>query len=88
MLTSIQANQTKILKKNHVGGEGDNRAVTELGFAHITTKTWAYFEFLDFSDFFLLKVSSPPGQTFLKIRWEIIFCLLNFFNTDINAKKT
>ena len=41
-------------------GRGDNRAVTELSFAHITTTTWAYSRVLDFSEFFLAKKTGPP----------------------------
>ena len=34
-------------------GVGDNRAVTEIGFAHVTTKTWAYLEMFDFFRIFV-----------------------------------
>ena len=32
----------KYIAKYYVTIGGDTRAVTELGFGHVTTKTWAY----------------------------------------------
>ena len=49
---------------------GDNRAVTELGFAHDTTKTWAYLgKFGFFRNFLVTNLAPPPKKkkiTFLK----------------------
>ena len=45
---------------SHVLGRGDNRAVTELGFAHVTTKTWAYSEVFDFLRKKIWRKNCPP----------------------------
>ena len=44
-------------------GRGDNRGVTKLGFAHVTTKTLAYLGVFGlFSFFLLLNLAPPPPQ--------------------------
>ena len=45
----------------HVKGGGDNRAATELGFRHVTTKTWAYSGVFGFRIFFVTKSVPPPS---------------------------
>ena len=59
---------------NQLGG-GDKRAVTELGFAHVTTKSLAYLGmFSFFRKKFFKKNAPPPRQNhILKIQWEIPF---------------
>ena len=66
-------------------GEGGNRAVTHLVFAHVTTKTYAYLGVFGFFRIFLLINNAPPPRPnhILKIQWEIR--LLTFLNTDRNA---
>ena len=44
-----------------VGG-GDKWALMELSFTKVTTKTWAHSRRLSFFRFFLLQLSTPPGQ--------------------------
>ena len=70
-------------------GRGDNRAVTELGFAHVTTKTWVYsgvFSF--FRNFCWQKKLSPPHQNhFLKIQWEIHFLERHFLGRNTPKQK-
>ena len=47
-----------------LGRGGDNRAVTELGFTHVTTKTWAYLGMFGFfRNFFGHKFSPPPAKS-------------------------
>ena len=41
-------------------GRGDNRAVTELGFAHVTTKTWAYSRVFGFFRKKIRQENCPP----------------------------
>ena len=41
-------------------GSDDNRASTQSSFTHVTTNTWAYSQYLDFSDFFLDEKRCPP----------------------------
>ena len=62
--------------------------MTDLGFAHFTTKTWAYLGMFGFSRFFFgHKFSpSPHGQiTFWKYNGKYIF--FTFLNTEQNAPK-
>ena len=68
-------------------GGGDKRAVTELGFAHVTTKSLAYLGMFGFfRNFFFCKKMPPPRPNHhFKIQWEIHF--LSFLNTDRNAPK-
>ena len=49
-----------ILKSQWSRGEGDNRALTELGFAHVTTKTWAYLGVFGFFRKMFVKKMPPP----------------------------
>ena len=49
-------------------GRGDNRAVTDLGFAHVTTKTWAYLGvFGSFRNFAQLLSVIPLWNKSLKV---------------------
>ena len=67
-------------------GGWDKRAVTELGFAHVTTKSWAYFGVFGFFRKKFRRKNCPPHPNhFLKIQWEIHF--FTFLNTDQNAPK-
>ena len=43
-----------------ISGRGDNRAVTEFGFAHVTTKTWAYLGVFGFIRKIFVKKKMPP----------------------------
>ena len=63
---------------------GDNRSVTELIFAHISTKIWAYSVVFDF---FRKKIwqKTVPQNHFLKIQWEMIF--FTFFIWTKSLKK-
>ena len=49
-------------------GRGDNKAVTELSFAHVTTKTWTYSRVLAFSEKknLLKKLSPTPPKSLFK----------------------
>ena len=60
-------------------GRGDNRAVTELGFAHVNTKTYAYLGVLGFfkKNFANKKCPPPQPNPIFKTQYEIHF--LNFF---------
>ena len=65
-------------------GGRDNRAVTELSFGHVTTKTSAYSgEFGFFRKKILQKENPPHPNHFFKMQWEIHF--LTLLNTDRNA---
>ena len=44
---------------------GDNRAVKQQGFAHVTAETWA--------NFWVFGFFTPQSSHILKIQWEIIF---------------
>ena len=64
-------------------GRGDNRAVPELGFAHVTTKTWAYsgvFGF--FRKKCRRKNCRPRPNHFSKIQWEIHFLERHFLGQN------
>ena len=64
-------------------GRGDNRAVTELGFAHVTTKTWAYSGVFGFFRKKCRQKNCPPHQNhFLKIQWEIHFLERHFLRRN------
>ena len=54
-------------------GRGDNRAVTALSFAHVTTKTRACAGVFGFFRFFSHNICPPHPNHFLKIQWEIHF---------------
>ena len=61
---------------------GDKSAVTELCFAHVTTKTWEYIEVFGFfrKKNVVNKNSSPPGQiTFWKYNEKLIFLLFKYW---------
>ena len=47
----------------HQVGGGDNRVVTELGFAHVTTKSWAYLGVFGFFKNNFGKKKMPPTPT-------------------------
>ena len=55
------------------GGRRDNRAGTELGFAHVTTKTWAYLGVFGFLRFFLVINLAPRSNHILKFNWKYFF---------------
>ena len=59
-------------------------AVTELGFAHVTTQSWAYFGVFGFSKKKFGEKKFPPSA---KSHFEnrIGNPFLNFLNTDQNA---
>ena len=61
--------------------------MTELGFAHVTTKNYGYLEMFGCSRFFLVINNAPPPQPnpILKIQWQTYF--LTFLNADQNAPK-
>ena len=64
-----------------LGGE-DIRAVTELGFGHVTTKTWAYFGVFGFFryKFWRKNLFPPQPNHFLKIQWKILLVgIANFW---------
>ena len=67
-------------------GRGDSRAVTELSFTHVTTKTWAYFGVFGFFITKFCKIMPPPTQaTFWKYNGKSL--LFFFLNNDRNAPK-
>ena len=77
-----------ILKSQWSRGEGDNRALTEWGFAHVTTKTWAYLGVFGFFRKMFVKKKWPPPpwpNHIFKYKGKSIFWL--FLNTDQNAPK-
>ena len=67
-------------------GGGDNKAVTELGFAHNTTKTWASLGvFCSFRIFFVEKKCPPTPKSHFENTMGNQF--VDFFNTDQNAQE-
>ena len=69
-------------------GRGDNRAVTELGFAHVTTKTWAYFGvFSFFRKNFGEKTVPPPPKSLFENTMGNSFFGTPFFGTKRSTKK-
>ena len=63
-------------------GRGDNRAVPELGFAHVTTKTWAYSGVFIFSrNFFWRKNCPPPPKALFENTMGNPFFGTPFFGT-------
>ena len=67
----------KLAGEQKMGG-GVNMAVTELGFGHITTKTWAYFGVFGFQTKMLSKNSHPHPNYFFEKRMGNPFLELNF----------
>ena len=68
-------------------GRGDNRAVTELGFAHVTTKTWAYSEvFGFFRKIIWRKNCPPPPKSLFKNTIGNPFFGTPFFGTKCSKK--
>ena len=87
--TDIEEFKQKFCNVPFLGGGGeDKRAATELGFGHVTIKTWAYtgvFGF--FRIFFVTKyVPSHPIQV-LKIQLKIRFLERHFLKQDTLTKQ-
>ena len=54
-------------------GEGDNRAVTEIGFSSVTTKTWAYLGVFGFIRFFFVINNVHPKGSKKNILSRVLF---------------
>ena len=63
-------------------GRGDNRAVTELSFAPVTTKNWENSGVFGFYREKFWQKSAPPPNHFLEIQLEIHFFSSFFLNMD------
>ena len=83
MLKIISQKITLLINHEAVLGKGDNRTVTELSFAHVTTKIWAYSGVFSFLRFFLVKTKTPSPKERFQNKMENPFIFLFFLPSGL-----